>query len=182
MAELRRHKSQQKQHHRINRMIKPRDGIINIRELAKLLEGEGSFSAHGGDVVVQLAMKDEDVVRWAAALVHPPSVRIRQMNNPKWSDVWVWSVTGRQAIMLAMILYPWMGQRRQSQIKKMFVNYTERPGYARRWKNGNAKLIQDQVNYILENPDDESRQILAEKFNVTDVTIGNIQRGISWQN
>lgn len=47
--------------------------------------------------------------------------------------------------------------------------------------HGRAKLITEQVIYIRENPDKLSIVELAKKFNMSDVTISEIQRGKIWK-
>jgi hypothetical protein len=104
--------------------------------LAGLIEGEGCFTRHTTrgrwhSANIKVQMSDEDVIRRCLSVsnlgrVHGPYVR----DNPKWSPQWIWAVTRRdEGIELMTLLYPLMGDRRQSQIRECLKIYQTVPSH-----------------------------------------------------
>jgi hypothetical protein len=90
----------------------------DIRQLAGLLEGEGSFLFHGSPRIA-LSMTDEDVVRWAHAVFRNTaevgSYKYKRNRKRYWRTV----VSSRLAAGWMMILYPFMGERRKQKIRQV---------------------------------------------------------------
>lgn len=95
----------------------------DIRWLAGLLEGEGSFGCYrqsngcGKPVVrITLCMTDEDVVRQAARLMG--SNVCGPYRRPKRRPMWQTVACSQRARKLARRLLPYMGRRRSAKIKE----------------------------------------------------------------
>lgn len=97
--------------------------------LAGLLEGEGSFgcykSSHQYDYhvpTIQLVMTDGDVMLKASSYMgtnsHKQKVPARGIKHPYKT-----SLSGEAAARLMIVLYPLMGDRRQSQIVNALATY-----------------------------------------------------------
>lgn len=130
---------------------------VHLAWLVGLLEGEGCFRwssmssgraergphAQGADREIQwrpyhgsaevvLVMTDEDVVRRAARVaahwgVTAPNVSVRNPKNPNWKRAWVAKWTGRRAIMLLILIEPFMGARRRARIKEILTALSTEP-------------------------------------------------------
>lgn len=96
----------------------------DIRQLAGLLEGEGSFR-YTTSPVVKLAMTDRDVIDQARAwmghdrhITHwgtAPTVHVRTRVGRK--TIYTFTVCGPEAAGWMMMLFQFMGARRQQQIR-----------------------------------------------------------------
>lgn len=108
--------------------------VIEIAWLAGLLEGDGSFQLHDNGSrgkksrcpLIALSMLDYDVVERVSKIFN---CNIGKYLTPK-KDKFIYTArTGRRSIVepLILALYPYMGNRRQEQINKMFMWYKEHP-------------------------------------------------------
>jgi hypothetical protein len=101
----------------------------NIIWLAGLMEGEGAFFIRRREPkrrdapAVALQMCDRDVVVRAREIAGVGGAiclgdRAKHYPNKGWKDIWHWRVQKvDDAIALMWALYPWMGERRQQQIR-----------------------------------------------------------------
>ena len=90
----------------------------DLHWLAGLLEGEGCFSVSKSSrkrtgIRTMLSMKDEDVVRRAHALFGYGNVRQGK------DGMWWWDTSGWRSGALMLMLYPYLGERRQKRIAEL---------------------------------------------------------------
>jgi hypothetical protein len=96
--------------------------------LAGLIEGEGTFGAHGkGAVRLAVGMTDEDTIRQAHAVSGVGYVYFGPRRSPR-QDIWTWAVTKTaDAIQLMAVIYPAMSARRQARIEELFERWMAAP-------------------------------------------------------
>jgi|GEM_PF-1426840 len=154
--------------------------------LAGLLEGEGSFGAITAQgwsqirPIISIQMNDEDVIGRVAqlfdlkyAVVPPP--------KPHWGIAYKLHIRGERAYDLMKLLYPLMGQRRQSQINKVFSQYTPAPNVSVKYYQ-NPILNDDKVRQIKRRiAAGEFARSIAADFGVTIYMIREISQGKSWK-
>jgi hypothetical protein len=86
-----------------------------------------------------LSMTDRDVVERARTVagVGPP-VRVRPTTKlypgRGWKEQWTWCVQqNEEAMALAWAIFPWLGERRQQQVRQLFETWRTNGGlYGRR--------------------------------------------------
>lgn len=102
--------------------------------LAGLMEGEGCFT-WCSSLTVTLAMCDEDVVRRAARIMGARSVRYRKRNPDRETQrpTFEFALTSARAAGWMMMLYPFMGERRQRRIRELLA----------RWRQGRRHIRKD---------------------------------------
>jgi hypothetical protein len=93
----------------------------DIRWLAGLLEGEGSFMPYKGNPRIALSMTDLDVVVRAAVFLHGAVNPIRDKRSPRRKILWQTCNYGANAVGWMMTLYPVMGQRRRARIREVIA-------------------------------------------------------------
>jgi hypothetical protein len=87
--------------------------------LAGLLEGEGSFTAHGRSPTVRLKMADEDVVQRAAVIMGGKFRTVPRYNEPAhWKSKFEVYVCGDRAVHVMQRILPFMGFRRKQKIEE----------------------------------------------------------------
>ena len=90
--------------------------VLDAVWLAGILEGEGSFCISGGTPRLVLQMTDYDIVKQAANIIgsrvwkHPRAIKGHK-------DIWACGRAGLTAIEWMRILMPYLGIRRQEQIR-----------------------------------------------------------------
>lgn len=99
----------------------------DIRQLAGLFEGEGSFMLDKGrSAKISIASTDRDVMDWVSGLIHLP-VHGPYSNTkgftPKAKPLYVINSTGAVAAGLMMTLYPFMGIRRKEKIHSVLTEW-----------------------------------------------------------
>jgi hypothetical protein len=160
--------------------------------LAGLLEGEGCFWSQAprvpvkrradryARVAVKLTMTDKDVVLRAASLVGLPQSRVWSYARGRIKPIWGFALNGKSAMMLAMVLYPWLGQRRRQAVSQMWRRYC-----LQKWNTGangcNSKLNEEQVAAIRRLDGIETQARIAYRFGVRREAIGKILRGLTWK-
>lgn len=117
-------------------MGKGKKGFILIAEepkiepewlwLTGLFEGEGSLTRNGDvktghAMSLSITMKDEDIIRRAALVSDVGRVQgPYRRNNPKWSDMWRWSVYRKEDILFVLnTMWEFLGIRRKEQITRV---------------------------------------------------------------
>jgi|ERR1019366_1106720 hypothetical protein len=92
----------------------------DIHWLVGLLEGEGCFHrTRCGRLQVRLKMADKDVVARAGCLLgRRPTRCAPDKRSATWKRLWLVTVTGTSARKWMQRLAPFMGLRRQKQIRK----------------------------------------------------------------
>lgn len=181
---------------------------IKIEELtwiAGLLEGEGSFS-HSKTKTglnsphVSISMTDKDTIENFARLIGGYSVgRTRRKPQSGKKTQWRCAISGKAGVFLAMMVYPWMGQRRRKRISKMYNDYKKLPGKGwmkgltyeemgrtspapRGEKSGRNKLTKAEVKEIRYRLNlGETHKSIANDFPVARSTITNINCGCIWR-
>ena len=83
---------------------------------AGFLEGEGSFRLARGTVITAPQVQREPLDRLQK--MFGGTIAFRKRENPKHSDIHIWSVCGSRARGVMMTLYSIMSPRRQEQIRK----------------------------------------------------------------
>src|SRR5919108_5099564 len=102
-------------------------GIKDLAWLAGLLEGEGCFHHRGShSITIRVSMKDEDVIRRAAALLDGP-VDAFAPRSPHHSPMFATRVHGKRAAEWMMTLWPLMGARRKASIKECLQRWRAYP-------------------------------------------------------
>lgn len=106
---------------------------LDLQWLAGLLEGEGHFcviwketKSKGRWPVPKVGcnMCDEDVIRKIGLVTAAGCITYRNSKNPKHKDQWIWHLNRRnQVYSLCKQLFPFMGARRQGQIKEVMTAY-----------------------------------------------------------
>ena len=124
------------------------DKIKNIRLedltwIAGIIEGEGSLSHNKTasglySPLITVAMTDKDIVERFARLLGGYTVGKARSGEAEWyygrQTQWRCAVGGKAAMFLAMIIYPWMGERRRKRIRQMWQDYQQLPG--KNWAKG----------------------------------------------
>lgn len=88
--------------------------------MAGLLEGEGCFTMGGKYPSVQCKMTDEDSVhRLAVAAACGNVTGPHAQPNPQHRPYWTWTVGGKRAVDLMIVLFPLMGDRRRGRILEL---------------------------------------------------------------
>lgn len=108
--------------------------VKDIRWLAGLLEGEGSFcwarhpsyvtknNVKGQYATVQVCSTDRDIIADAARLMGTNVMgpySYPQRRKATYKPVYVTNRRGKKALVLAARLYPYMGKRRKEQIQAL---------------------------------------------------------------
>lgn len=78
--------------------------------VAGLYEGEGSTAFHGGSFVLLIPQKDPEI------LYRLPEMYGGAVSGMRKHGVHVWQISGRQAARLAEDMWPWLSERRRTQI------------------------------------------------------------------
>lgn len=96
--------------------------------LAGLMEGEGWFGvSKTGTPQTTLGMTDEDIVRRAHAVANIGSF-YGPRAIPGQKDRFTWQLQkGHEAAALMLVLYPYLGRRRQAKIREVVTPWIERP-------------------------------------------------------
>lgn len=87
-----------------------------IKYLAGLLEGEGSFSFHGGTPVIAFGTTDRDVIDRARDLLGHHGVTSTRAATARWKQMFQIFLCGESAAGWMMTLYVLMGWRRKTAI------------------------------------------------------------------
>lgn len=101
--------------------------VVQIHWIAGLLEGEGCFyQRRNGDVLVQVAMTDGDVIGRLQAILGFGTLKRRRL--PSGKIAYQWS-SGHQAngVGLMMTLLPLMGARRGDKIRECLRLWKKKP-------------------------------------------------------
>jgi len=157
-----------------------RPNKIALRELAKLLEGEGYFFCRGTPGIA-LTMTDQDVVSWAAQVM---GGNVHHDNRPPTSKThkkvsWRTGVYGDRAIDLMLALYPYMFSRRRSQIDLSLKLASQRPGRAMGERHGRSKLTARDVRAIRDSKDTPTK--LGLKYGISYRQIRYIILHYNWK-
>ena len=154
--------------------------LMDIVWLAGILEGEGSFIAKGKSLTISINMTDLDVMERVSCLVGAPSIYKGQYKNRN-KPTYTLGVSGYRAVLIAMLVYPWMGTRRRNSIKSMWEMYQQRTGPAKGEHNGQSVLTAADILKIRElSRLGMSTREIANKMPVRNVAIANIIAGKTW--
>lgn len=98
--------------------------------LAGLLEGEGSFFIRKGSPKIALQMTDRDVVARAATIMGTKINQCvsRPKGKPTYKPVYSMAVFGQRAVSWMMIVFRFMGERRQAKIAEVMAEWRRCPG------------------------------------------------------
>lgn len=152
---------------------------LDVAWLAGILEGEGSFlkgpPSAENQPRISIQMTDHDVVLRVSNLFDVQYIcTTSDKRSPKWKTAFRTSIKGSKAIALMKILHPFMGARRQEQIRVAIASYKSRkPG------DNTRKLTREQVEEIRASK--EHSEAVAVKFKVSGKTIREIRRRGSWK-
>lgn len=144
---------------------------IELAWLAGLLEGEGCFNI-GSDkypVGIALAMTDEDIVStvagwWNVSYNSPKTQKEHHKQSYRCA------IRGKSAVDLMVILLPFMGERRSTQIQKAIDSYSPK-GYNRKISIEDALVVRDRFRM------GESAQSLGTEFGISKWTVYSINQG-----
>jgi hypothetical protein len=107
----------------------------DIRQLAGLLEGEGTFrlvkrAGRPRLPMIAVNMTDEDVIRWAARLLGGRVSLCKKKRLPHHKQQYLTSVSGSKAVGWMMTLYMFLGTRRRARIREVldYWKHSGRPG------------------------------------------------------
>lgn len=106
--------------------------IEEIVWLAGLLEGEGCFGNYASGrsrhryIRIQLAMNDEDIIKRAASIMQGSLQGPYTCGTRK--GTWVTTAGNTQSPQWMMTVYPFMGKRRQAQIRACLMAWKAQPG------------------------------------------------------
>lgn len=90
---------------------------------AGIIEGEGCFTLHTGQPYLLLDMTDKDVIESLKEvfpfgnLRGPYLHKNKENNKPRWR----FDAYGKKAYAIAMIVFPFLKQRRQDKIKELIM-------------------------------------------------------------
>lgn len=137
----------------------------DILWLAGWLEGEGSFLGKGKCIICG-ACTDEDVIVRVASLFGTKHYKQnkRESDKPHYKDVYKTALHGERAMNLMNKLYPFMGIRRQTQIKNALKGYTPRK----------EKFTKEVIEEIKSLSGKFSQSKIAERFCTDRTTINKI--------
>lgn len=101
--------------------------VKNIAWLAGLLEGDGSFFIKNGKVLcprISFASLDKDVVEEVALFLKST---ITTQKTPKGDKIMYKTAIAKRSIVEPLLteLYPYLGKRRQEQVRLMLAYYTQ---------------------------------------------------------
>jgi hypothetical protein len=152
--------------------------------LVGLLEGEGSFMSgppsSPNTPRISIAMTDEVVLARVGEICGTKYQSLRS-RNAKHKNVFRIHVRGSKAIALMRQVYPFMGNRRQEQIDRVFNSYVEIP-QNRGMYNPSAKINERQAREIKQRLlDGENMSSLAQEFNVSLSIVREIKLGRTWK-
>jgi hypothetical protein len=102
--------------------------------LAALIEGEGTFVALRGSPRIVLAMTDRDVIEQAnRAFAATGQVTISRRNGARahWRTIYRFALSGAAAAGWMMILYQFLGERRQIKIRDILHAWAKGPAQNR---------------------------------------------------
>lgn len=101
-----------------------------IAWVAGIIEGEGTFVAHGSGVRIGVAMTDIDIINRLAAVTGIGNVYHNlSVARPHHKPASLWCVGRRaHAVHLFAAIYPWLGRRRRERIDALLA----------RWENTTA--------------------------------------------
>lgn len=91
--------------------------------MAGFMEGDGSFLFGKNRYLVVTAAQ---VQRWPLERLQRlcgGSISERRSKNPKWSLIYIWTLTGPVAAGLMMTLYSLMSEHRKGQIKQALIGW-----------------------------------------------------------
>jgi hypothetical protein len=154
--------------------------MIDIKEvmwLAGLLEGEGSFipgpPSKPNLPLLVMTMTDEDVVAKAADIlgVNYQKLKPKRYKGTNWKNPFLIQIRGKRAVSWMLTLYPLMGLRRQTQIKKAVNSYNIKH---RKLNPAKVKDIKRRLKEGVKVVD------LAKKYRVHHTHISKIKHGKSW--
>lgn len=91
-----------------------------INYVAGLLEGEGSFIQResGSSALITIGMTDLDVIRRLLNIIKP-NATISATDRGEYKTLYSFAVGGTLAIQWMMMLYPLMGDRRKTRIRRI---------------------------------------------------------------
>lgn len=102
----------------------------DIAWLAGYLEGEGSFMYHAGRNVleVKIASTDEDALIRAGTIMGkmPTGPYGPYADKPHWKPQWNLTVTNATAYAVMMAVFPFMMERRKTQIEQAVIGWLTR--------------------------------------------------------
>lgn len=165
----------------------------NLAWVAGALEGEGSFLLRQGRrPEVRAGMSDEDIIRrlhdvTGVGGVYGPFKKTH--NGKQCKDSWVFSVQNQgEAYALMVALYPWMGKRRQDQIRTTIIGWREwvtTRKWGRTGQSNFTKLTSEQVDRIRSEYNGVrwgrgQAKALAEELGVDTTTLWQIAKGKTW--
>jgi hypothetical protein len=144
--------------------------------LAGLLEGEGSFLAGPpsapNSLRIALTMTDEDVVARVAALWGVAYHEVRQQRSRVmgWKPNYYVHLRGKPAVELMEQLLPFMGERRQQQIRRALESYNP---------HIRNKLLPEQIAAIkVQLAEGCKHGELAKQYGVDRSTVSHIKAGV----
>lgn len=144
--------------------------------LTGLLEGEGSFlsgpPSAPNSLRIALTMTDEDVVARVASLWSVAYHEVRQQRSRAmgWKPNYYVHLRGKPAVELMERLLPFMGQRRQQQIRRALESYNP---------HLRNKLLPEQIAAIkVQLAEGHKHAELARQYGVDRSTISHIKAGI----
>jgi hypothetical protein len=144
----------------------------NLRWLAGLLEGEGTFLAGPPSAprspAIQFWMTDRDVVERAASMLEAGVMKVRPRKK-HWKMTYAVRVRGPRAVVWMKRLRPLMGERRRAQIDRAIASYAPDP---RRVMNDSAA-----TEALRRLADGESVKEVAERFGTSIWSIYDLRLG-----
>lgn len=101
--------------------------VKNIAWLAGLLEGDGCFQIKNGKARlprITVAMLDKDIVEEVAIFLKST---ITEYPTPKGDKIMYKTTMSKRSVLepLLLQLYPYLGKRRQEQVREMIAHYTQ---------------------------------------------------------
>jgi len=118
--------------------------------IAGLLEGEGCFgkNSNGFSPRIQVGMTDEDVIKHIGQLLKQ-NVTGPYQQRPNHKPVWYVALHGTKARGWMMILYQFMGVRRQAAIRKALTEWRKIPNRGRRSNHGKMPTLDSKVRQVM---------------------------------
>jgi hypothetical protein len=146
--------------------------------IAGLLEGEGyfglaSYQRTNSTPNVAVNMTDCDIIERIASIWGVQSVRLKP-RQAHWNDTYLAKLRGTRANEFMQLIFPIMGQRRQTQIDVALKAYAER-------RKKRFKLTEEQVTAIKSRiAAGETAKSIAHDFPVSHYAIWDIRSGKTW--
>lgn len=156
--------------------------LENLRELhwlAGLLEGEGSFMndppSRPNNPIVSIEMTDEDIIKKVSKIFERKYQECKRKNK-KYKKSFKVILTGYKSLVLMIMLYPLMSQRRRKKIKEILKTYDYTANYERIKKQAdrNRKLTNENILLALKNEEKLSLRERARRLKVHHETLRRV--------